>query len=132
MNRGGASGYNLLICEEGVQGRYLHPKGLSLLADKAAHIAVGLNAKALALKLAAGSGGEVSAGHEDHEAQCEFSNRVGVLPGGVHNHNAPGRCGRKVHVVKTCTCAYHNLELGSGRHHFLRHFVGTDDEGFGV
>ena len=61
-----ASGDDLLVCKEGIQGRYFHAKGLCLLANQAANIAVCLNAKALAAALQARGLKIVSGGTDNH------------------------------------------------------------------
>ena len=124
--------YYLLVGEERIQGMNLHAKGLCLLAYQAAHVTIGLNAKALALELASGSGSELGAGHEDHEAKSQFCNSVGVLAGGVHDYHAALCGGLKVYVVITGAGADHYLELGCCGHYFLGNLVRADDDGFNI
>ena len=128
----GAAGDDLLVGEERVQGGDLHAEGLRLLADQPAHVAVGLDAQALALQLAAGGRGEVRAGHEDHQAEGEFRHGVGVLAGGVHHDDAGGRGRGKVHIVIARAGADDDLELRGGGDDLGRHLVGADDDGVDI
>ena len=128
----GAAGDDLLVGEERVQGGDLHAEGLRLLADQPAHVAVGLDAQALALQLAAGGRGEVRAGHEDHQAEGEFRHGVGVLAGGVHHDDLRGGGGGQVDIVVAGARADDDLELRGGGDDLGRHLVGTDDDGVDI
>ena len=132
MNWLGASGDNLLVRKERVKGLDLHSEGLCLGAHEAAYVAKGLDAEGLALNLRAGSGSELSAGHEDHHGDGELGHGVGVLAGGVHHHHAGFGGGLEVDIVVARACAHDYLKFGSRGDNLGGHFVRTDDDGLNV
>ena len=76
--------------------------------------------------------GKAVARHEDHHGQSQLGHGVGVLPRGVHHHDAAGRSGREVHVVIARTGAHDNLEHLGGIDDFGRHLVAAHDQRIGV
>ena len=128
----GAAGDDLLVGEERVQGGDGHAQGLRLLADQPAHVAVGLDAQALALQLGPRRRGEMRAGHVDHQAEGEFRHSVRVLARGVHHDHAGGRRGGQVDIIVPGARAHDDLQLRRRGDHLGRHLVRPDDNGLHI
>ncbi len=127
-----ASLFNLLGGDELVESVDIHAKAFGDAGHVATHVAEGQQTELLAHQFAAALAVvEVTDGIDQH-AHDEFGNGVAVLARGVHGDDATGGASLEVEVVVTGTGADDDLQVLGVVDDFLRHLVGTHDEGVGV
>ena len=117
-----------LVGDERIVCDNIHAQRLSFAAHQLADVAVGVDAEGLALNLRTRARSEAVPRHVDHHGQRQFGHGVGVLPRGVHHHDAPRRSRCEVHVVVTRTGTDHDFQVFRRGDDLGGHLVAADDE----